>query len=83
MAAPFSVRTAWIAKQWVQDPFLHPSFSPLFFLLSKKIILKKPHENIRQNREYREGNKHKERRKRKKKQENKRKQQRANYKEEN
>ena len=25
-------------------------------MISKKIILKKPHENIRQNREYREGN---------------------------
>ena len=39
----------------------------VFFLISKKIYIKKrPHENIRQNREYREGN-----RKRKKKRKNK------------
>ena len=37
-----------------------------FFFISKKIILKKPQENIRQHREYREGNK-----KRKRKGENK------------
>ena len=36
-----------------------------FFLISKKIILKKPHENIRQHREYREGNKKKEKEKEK------------------
>ena len=40
-----------------------------FFLISKKVYIKKrPHENIRQNRGYREGNKKRE--KKKKKQEN-------------
>ena len=53
----------------------------VFFLISKKIILKKPHENIRQNREYREGNIKREKKRRK--QEHKRSQLKTNYKEEN
>ena len=51
-----------------------PCKNLFFFLISKKIILKKPHENIRQNREYREGNK-KKRKKKRRKQEHKRNQQ--------
>ena len=53
----------------------------VFVLISKKIILKKPHENIRQNREYKEGNIKREKKMRK--QEYKRNQQKTNYKEEN
>ena len=53
-----------------------------FFLISKKIyIQKEPHENIRQNKEYREG--HKQREKKKEKQENKWGKRKTNYKEEN
>ena len=52
-----------------------------FFFISKKIILKKTHENIRQNREYREGNIKREKKRRK--QEHKRSHQKTNYKEEN